>query len=54
MNSSQWNPKTLLETSGYYWETCTLHAGVKLNIFTVISKKSLSADDICKKIDKGC
>lgn len=50
MNSTQWNPGTLLETSGYYWKTCTLHAGVKLNIFTVISNKSLSADDICKKI----
>ena len=50
MNSTQWNPGTLLETSGYYWKTCTLHAGVKLNIFTIINQKSLSADDICKKI----
>ncbi|MCK5098395.1 MAG: SAM-dependent methyltransferase, partial [Desulfobacteraceae bacterium] len=50
MNSTQWNPKTLLETSGYYWKTCTLHTGVKLNIFTVIGKESLSADDISKKI----
>ena len=50
MNTAQWNPGTLLETSGYYWKTCTLHAGVKLNIFTVISQNSLSADDISKEI----
>ena len=51
MNKTQWNPGTLLQTSGYYWQTCTLHTGVKLNIFTVIGQKSLSVDDICKKTD---
>jgi hypothetical protein len=50
MNTTQWNPGTLLETSGYYWKTCTLHTGVKLDIFSVIGKKSLSADTICQKI----
>jgi SAM-dependent methyltransferase len=51
MNDIQWHPGTLLETSGYYWKTCTLHAGVKLDVFTVIGKKSLSVGDICKKTD---
>ena len=41
MNDIQWNPGTLLETSGYYWKTCTLHTGVKLDIFTVIVCSSL-------------
>ncbi len=50
MNSDQWNPGTLLETSGYYWKTCTLHAGVTLDVFTVIGQKSLSADEVCQKI----
>ncbi|MCP4670572.1 MAG: methyltransferase domain-containing protein [Desulfobacula sp.] len=51
MNDTQWNPGTLLETSGYYWKTCTLHTGVKLDIFTVIGDKSLSANSICQKTD---
>jgi len=50
MNNTKWNPGKIFETSGYYWKTCTLHAGVKLDIFTVLGKESLSADDICKKI----
>ena len=51
MNDIQWHPETLLETSGYYWKTCTLHTGVKLDVFTVIGNKSLSVDDICHTIE---
>ncbi|MBC8440888.1 MAG: SAM-dependent methyltransferase [Deltaproteobacteria bacterium] len=54
MESFDWNPGTLLEMSGYYWKTCTLHASVKLDIFTVIGSKALSCDQINKtlKLDK--
>ncbi|MDA3918570.1 MAG: methyltransferase [Deltaproteobacteria bacterium] len=51
MNTTQWNPGTLLETSGYYWKTCTLHAGVKLDVFTIIGQRSLSVDEVCQKTD---
>lgn len=44
-----WHPGTLLELSGYYWKTCTLHAAVKLDIFTLIGKDSLTALEITKK-----
>ena len=50
MNTTQWNPGTLLETSGYYWKTCTLHAGVNLDVFTIIGQRSLSVDEVCQKI----
>lgn len=50
MNTFNWNPETLLEMAGYYWKTCTLHAGVKLGIFTVIGSDTLSCDDINKKL----
>jgi len=50
MESFNWNPGTLLEMSGYYWKTCTLHAGVKLDIFTVIGSKTLSCDEINEKL----
>jgi SAM-dependent methyltransferase len=46
-----WNPGTLLEMSGYYWKTCTLHAGVKLDIFTLIGPETLSGETIAKKLD---
>jgi len=43
MGTEELNPKDLLKTSGNYWETCTLHAAVKLDIFTRIGEKELSS-----------
>jgi len=34
MEKQQWNPGSLLQLSGQYWATCTLHAAVKLDVFT--------------------
>ncbi len=45
-----WNKGTLLETSGNYWKSCTLHTGVKLGIFTVIGNGEKSAEEITEKI----
>jgi len=50
MESFNWNPGSLLEMSGYYWKTCTLHTSVKLDIFTVIGSKTLSCDEINEKL----
>ncbi|OGR10766.1 MAG: SAM-dependent methyltransferase [Desulfobacterales bacterium RIFOXYA12_FULL_46_15] len=50
MAEINWNPGTLLEISGSYWRTCTLHTGVKLDIFTAIGPDTLSCDDINKRI----
>ncbi|MCD4674895.1 MAG: SAM-dependent methyltransferase [Desulfobacula sp.] len=50
MKSFDWNPGTLLEMSGSYWKTCTLHTGVKLDIFTVIGSNALSVDKINEKL----
>ncbi len=46
----EWNPGTLLEMSGAYWKTCTLHAGVKLDIFTVIGSDTLSGGKIADEL----
>jgi hypothetical protein len=46
MTQQPWHPGTLLETSGYFWKTCTLHAAVKLDVFTVIGEKRLGAEEI--------
>jgi len=50
MATQELNPGHLLEISGRYWETCTLHAGVKLGIFTVIDSDHLSAGDVAQKL----
>jgi len=50
MDREEWNPGKILGLSGSYWNTCTLHAGVKLDIFTVLGSQSLSAKEIAKKI----
>jgi SAM-dependent methyltransferase len=47
----EWNPKTLLETSVYYWKSCALQAGVKLGVFTVIGDRSLTGSEIASTIN---
>ena len=51
MNTFTWNPASLLETSGAYWKTCTLHTGVKLDIFTTIGSGALSVDEINERLN---
>lgn len=51
METTQWSVKTILETSGYYWKTCTLHTGVKLEIFTRIGKDEKSAQAISDELN---
>jgi hypothetical protein len=51
MTPAPLNPGTLFEISGYYWKTCTLHAAVKLDIFTTVGDLQLTADDIAKRIE---
>ncbi|MEA1970141.1 MAG: methyltransferase, partial [Thermodesulfobacteriota bacterium] len=49
MEKQGWNPGELLQLSGQYWATCTLHAAVKLDVFTAIGDRHLSSDDIAQK-----
>jgi hypothetical protein len=50
MNKQEWAPGEILELSGYYWKTCTLHAGVKLDVFTAIGKDRLSVEETAQKL----
>jgi SAM-dependent methyltransferase len=45
------NPGRLLGLSGSYWQTCALHAGVKLGLFTAIGRHARSAEQIAAMID---
>lgn len=46
-----WTKEMLFTTSGAFWETCTLHTGVKLKIFSHLGSLSLSCKEVAKKIN---
>lgn len=50
MSDPQWNPGLLMEASGAYWRSCTIHTGVKLGIFTVIGGEAITAREVAKRI----
>jgi len=50
MQTDQMNPGNLFEISGYYWKTCTLHAAVKLDLFTALGSRPQTADAVARHI----
>ena len=51
MKTTEWDPGKLFDLSGSYWQSCTIHAGTKLDVFTAIGNDSLSSDVIAEKIN---
>ena len=51
MSTQELNPGKILKMSGSYWETCALHASVKLDIFTILGKESMTAEEIAEKLN---
>ena len=43
MTDNLWTPGKILETSGYHWKTATLHAAVRLDLFSVLDGRQLTA-----------
>lgn len=43
---TDWNVGKLLEVSGSYWHACTIHAGIKLDLFSRIETGDNTAEDI--------
>ena len=50
MTEDSWTVDSLLKTSGSFWQSCTLHAAVALEIFTLIGDDWVSADDVAEKL----
>lgn len=50
MKKTPLHPGKLMGISGSYWMSCTLHAGVKLDIFTVIGDNQLTAESVARQI----
>ena len=48
MNEITWTPPELLKMSGSFWSACTLHAGVKLDLFTPLSETPTTASSLAK------
>ncbi len=46
MPQNEWTPAALLQLSGGYWSVSALHAGVKLDIFTPLSERTLTASEL--------
>lgn len=51
MKTTDWNPAELLYLSGSYWATCTLHAGVKLDLFTYLAGGSCAASKLSEALE---
>jgi hypothetical protein len=50
-NQDIWTPEKILKTSGSYWESFTLHAAVKLDVFTLIENNFKNLSKISKKLN---
>jgi SAM-dependent methyltransferase len=48
---ADWHPGTLLALSGSYWQTCALHAGVDLDLFTELAGGPRAAAEIAAAKD---
>jgi len=48
--SSQWTPLTILELSGKYWASFALHAGVELDIFTLLDEEGMTEEEITAEL----
>jgi precorrin-6B methylase 2 len=46
MTETDWTPPELLKMAGSYWSACTLHAGVELDLFTLLSETPATATDL--------
>ncbi|MEZ4484768.1 MAG: methyltransferase [Syntrophotaleaceae bacterium] len=50
MPEQSWNPQTLLALSNGYWQASVLHAAVKLDLFSALDEKPLSAAGLANRI----
>ena len=46
MADSDWTPQRLLQLSDGYWQTCALHAGVELDLFTQLADGTSSVAEL--------
>ncbi len=50
MATHKWSPGDLLATSGAYWQSCALHAAVKLDVFSKLGDERLTAAEMAGRL----
>ena len=50
MERDEWTPGRLFGVSEGYWQSCALHAAVKLELFTRLGSAGLTADDVAREL----
>jgi predicted O-methyltransferase YrrM len=50
MQHDGWTVEALLKVSGSFWHSCTLHAAVELELFTVIGDEQLGAEEVAGRL----
>ena len=50
MEKDIWTPDQILKTSGSFWNAFTLHAGVKLDVFTLLGDEYLDAETMASRL----
>ena len=50
MQTATWTVPALLQFSGEYWSICTLHAGVKLDLFTSLAEGAITAPELAARL----
>lgn len=53
MDAQEWSPDKLLALSGYYWRSFTLHAAIKLGVFTTIGTEQFTGEELAQKLRRG-
>jgi len=51
--TKEWTIPDLLQLSGGYWSTCALHAGVKLDIFSIVEGTARTAPEVAQLSPPG-
>ncbi len=51
MKKNQWSPERIFQTSGNYWQACTLQTGVSLGVFTELGDRKLTASQVAQGIN---
>jgi len=51
MTSKEWNVGRLLEVAGGFWQTATLHAAIRLELFSAIGDKMPAAPEIADRLN---
>lgn len=50
MNDESWDVRRLLKVSGGFWEAFAIHAGVKLDLFSVIGEGAMSCEVMAERL----